>query len=291
MDAERNNELYRALLGDKADYYVPLFERFDNGGSRASWNWPAFFVAFYWMLYRRMYGYAAAYFFLWPLALVVIMVLTQLLLGPAAAAIVYFLSVVAVPFVIMPMFASALFHNHAKDRIARVVAESPSHEAAVQRLIGQRSTSGGVAIVVTVFAGVFIIGILAAIAIPAYQDYTIRAQVTEGLMMAAPVKDAVARSYADGGSMPADLEALQLDGDAPQGRYVEALEVFDGKIAIRYGAAANQLIQGRVLVLAPEPAADGSINWICGYASPEAGEITDVEPKHLPSACRSPKRG
>lgn len=52
MDAgERADDLYRAYVGEKkADYYAPLFERFDSGGSTASWNWPSFFIAFFWML-------------------------------------------------------------------------------------------------------------------------------------------------------------------------------------------------------------------------------------------------
>ena len=57
-NSSQNEELYRAAVGEsKAGYYVPLFYRFDQpGASRVSWNWPAFFVPFFWMLYRRMYG-------------------------------------------------------------------------------------------------------------------------------------------------------------------------------------------------------------------------------------------
>ena len=64
---------------------------------------------------------------------------------------------------------------------------------------------------------VAIIGILAAIAIPAYQDYTIRSQVTEGLNLAGAVKAAVAETYADRGAWPADnLEAGIVDDAAPR---------------------------------------------------------------------------
>jgi Protein of unknown function (DUF2628) len=55
--------LYWAAVGpSKADYYAPKFLRFNEpGASKVSWNWPAFFVSFYWFLYRRMYGYWAIY--------------------------------------------------------------------------------------------------------------------------------------------------------------------------------------------------------------------------------------
>ena len=58
---------------------------------------------------------------------------------------------------------------------------------------------------------VAIIGILAAIAIPAYQDYTVRSQVTEGLNLASDLKAAVAETFAQTGSWPADNSALGLD--------------------------------------------------------------------------------
>ena len=60
---------------------------------------------------------------------------------------------------------------------------------------------------------VAIIGILAAIAIPAYQDYTIRAQASEGLAMASATKAAVAEYYADKGTWPADDGAAGGTGD------------------------------------------------------------------------------
>src|SRR5579864_6215443 len=88
---------------------------------------------------------------------------------------------------------------------------------------------------------VAIIGILAAIAIPAYQDYTIRAQVTEGLNLAAAVKTGVAEYYANTGNWPTTLTLAGGDSTKlPSGKYVGGIDVgAAGVITITYGNQAN----------------------------------------------------
>src|ERR1700733_12459012 len=91
---------------------------------------------------------------------------------------------------------------------------------------------------------VAIIGILAAIAIPAYQDYTIRAQVTEGLNLASPIKTAVAEFYAKNGTWAAGITGngptLLGYTSAPSGKYVTGLTMAANSIiTITYGANAN----------------------------------------------------
>ena len=131
---------------------------------------------------------------------------------------------------------------------------------------------------------VAIIGILAAIAIPAYQDYTIRAQVSEGLSLAAGAKAAVAEYYQDQGDFPSDNDEAGLEDAANiKGKYVDAVTVASaGAINVTYsnasGFSANKNINGATLTL---QAADnaGSIAWTC------SGDATLVD-KWLPAACR-----
>ena len=147
---------------------------------------------------------------------------------------------------------------------------------------------------------VAIIGILAAIAIPAYQDYTIRAQVTEGLNLASSVKAAVAESYADKGVWPADLAALGI-AEEPSGKYVETITVTDGTIDITYGIDANaDNLAGEILSLKPLVSTNGDVIWVCGDAADpstasEAATAsganntsfgTNSKGKYLPSNCR-----
>ena len=148
---------------------------------------------------------------------------------------------------------------------------------------------------------VAIIGILAAIAIPAYQDYTIRAQVTEGLNLASAVKTGVAESFANTGAWPADYLAAGGGASLPSGKYVESIDVTNGTITITFGNDANsQLVStGAILTLQPMVSANDDVIWLCGYytgaavvgmTDPASGAsdpgATDVEPKYLPQSCR-----
>lgn len=130
---------------------------------------------------------------------------------------------------------------------------------------------------------VAIIAILAAIAIPAYQDYVIRTQVTDGISLAAGAKSAVWDYAANYGTMPADNKAAGLEATIV-GSYVSDVQVTKGRITVTYSSTAPQraniAIDGSVLALSPLMH-EGSIVWTC---SATAG--TTVSPTYLPSNCR-----
>jgi type IV pilus assembly protein PilA len=113
---------------------------------------------------------------------------------------------------------------------------------------------------------VAIIGILAAIAIPAYQDYTIRAQVTEGLNLASAAKAAVSESFGSNGTWPAGNVAAGLSAATDiQGKYVSSVSVgAGGVITIAYGNNVNGAINPSTLALTPYTSASGDISWQCG---------------------------
>jgi type IV pilus assembly protein PilA len=115
---------------------------------------------------------------------------------------------------------------------------------------------------------VAIIGILAAIAIPAYQDYTVRSQVTEGLNLAGAAKAAVAESFSNTGMAPANRTEAGMSAAAidTNGKYVTSVEVTNGSILITYGATANKVIATQTLGLVPYETTDKSVTWRCGAA-------------------------
>jgi type IV pilus assembly protein PilA len=143
---------------------------------------------------------------------------------------------------------------------------------------------------------VAIIGILASIAIPAYQDYTIRAQVAEGLMLIDELKPSIRDFYKDRGVFPADNEAAGVP--APQfllGQYVAGIEVVDGAMNIRFGNKAHARLSGLTLTIRPlyvTANPTSPIAWNCGASAEPNGMTaqgenrTDVLMQFLPAACR-----
>ena len=115
---------------------------------------------------------------------------------------------------------------------------------------------------------VAIIGILAAIAIPAYQDYTIRSQVTEGMTLAGDLKASIAEYTAQVGDWPPSMTELGLasGGATKTGRYVNAVDVANGTITIEYGKDANLAINGGFLSFRPLQNANEDVVWVCGNA-------------------------
>jgi type IV pilus assembly protein PilA len=120
---------------------------------------------------------------------------------------------------------------------------------------------------------VAIIGILASIAIPAYLEYTIRAQVSDGISLAGAAKASVAEAFAQSGQAPADRAEAGLTPTATDtsGKFVSAIDVANGTITITYGNAANAQISGLTLVLTPYETPDRSVAWRCGNAEQPAG--------------------
>jgi len=150
---------------------------------------------------------------------------------------------------------------------------------------------------------VAIIGILASIAVSAYQTYTVRAQVAEALNMAAGAKAPVVDAFNMTGSPPADRSAAgmtALPGDT-QGKYVAAVDIDDGRVDITFGNDAHQDIQAGVVSFTPYMAPSGSIVWRCGAAGVPGptvvpltgGGVTAVhaaptiDTRYLPSSCRN----
>jgi type IV pilus assembly protein PilA len=149
---------------------------------------------------------------------------------------------------------------------------------------------------------VAIIGILAAVALPAYQDYTIRAQVTESMALASGLKTAVSDYFSASGAFPvANQQAICGDNTTSgctsaatdnKGNFVSGIAVDTGVLNITFGNKANASIGGKVLSLRPGLDTASNISWVCGYSTTPTGVTvggtngTNVNAKYLPNSCK-----
>jgi type IV pilus assembly protein PilA len=143
-----------------------------------------------------------------------------------------------------------------------------------------------------------IIGILASLAISAYQTYTVRAQVTEGLNMADGAKVPIVDAYTNTGTAPADRIAAGMSPNAAdtRGNYVSAVEITNGRVDITFGGPrAHQAIFGQTLSVTPYETNGNTVVWRCGNAAQPPGVLLqngamhlapEIDARYLPSACR-----
>ncbi|MBH6212384.1 pilin [Neisseria meningitidis] len=146
-----------------------------------------------------------------------------------------------------------------------------------------------------------IVGILAAVALPAYQDYTARAQVSEAILLAEGQKSAVTEYYLNHGEWPSNNTSAGVATSTDiKGKYVKEVKVANGVItATMLSTGVNKEIQGKKLSLWAKRQA-GSVKWFCGQPVTRAAKAKDanaddvaadgtakkIDTKHLPSTCR-----
>ncbi|HEZ4490792.1 TPA: pilin [Neisseria meningitidis] len=145
-----------------------------------------------------------------------------------------------------------------------------------------------------------IVGILAAVALPAYQDYTARAQVSEAILLAEGQKSAVTEYYLNHGEWPANNSSAGVATSSEiKGKYVQSVEVAKGVITATMASSnVNNEIKGKKLSLWAKRQ-NGSVKWFCGQPVERDANAKDdgvtadaaangkkIDTKHLPSTCR-----
>ena len=144
---------------------------------------------------------------------------------------------------------------------------------------------------------VAIIGILAAIAIPQYQNYVARAQVAEGLALTAPVKLAAAEYYSTTGDLPDTSELTEATGVNPStitGKYVSSVSWYtatsfgtNGMIQINFGPQAHSALDGKAFFLCTSTnATGGPLLWRCDTSCGMGALLNPLDKKYLPSSCQ-----
>ena len=284
---------YDDAIGPRSEYYRPLFEQYDARGAGLSWHWPAFFATSAWFVYRKLYLPGILNFF-WPsiLTLVIGLLISTRVLSPGVGGSLILL-LGPLPWIVLTLTANRIYWR----RVKGLIGETPAYDDPVRRT-RELERIGGVAqgpmaamVVFTVLYGVGSMGVLAAVAIPAYQDYTLRAQVAEGYTIGSSYMDSVTDFRERTGGWPRTFD--MIDRSPQTGRFISSLRLEQGSIVIVYGGKANRKLQGRVLILHPGIDAGRKVHWACGNRRPaEVVEWApgpsgaDLEARYLPLRCR-----
>lgn len=275
---ENQEEFYKAILGPKnQDYYLRQFAKFDSDGKAgATWHWPAFLVTFYWFLYRKMWLHALVYFFL-PYLLMIVLGIVGAAAGQSAGPLIglgYLLYVAAI-FIGMPMYANALYYKQCNKRIAEVRESSNEEQRQLGELAGRGGTSNVAIIIVFVLTFIFVIGILAAIAIPAYQDYVTKAKMSEAVSVGKNASEKVGAYFSQHQRAPGSLAEAGFVAQTSAGIKEVSVNSLDGVVTI---TMASGPVGGKSLLFVPSIDVNNQIVWKC--------MSTDIADRYLPKQCR-----
>lgn len=277
-----HDDAFKALIGGKnQDYYLNHFNKFEaDGKTSATWHWPAFFVTFFWLLYRKMWLQAALYFFIPGIGITILVIILSFFVGESASLlyIPYYLAI----FILPAMYANAIYYKHCKNEITQISRYKLSADKTLDKYI----QNGGISIagiLVPFVLAIPIIGILAAIAIPAYQDYTIKAKLMQTYTIEQEVANLVDNYYNQHQALPTSLTEAGYTTPLPP--YIQSLTINqeDGTIVANLSGA---IINGKTLVLAPTKGENNTIYWNCHSGGNHGEEIKD---KYLPAKCKQQK--
>ncbi len=271
------DEHYKAVLGaSNSNYYLGIFKDFDAAGKGGvTWHWPAFFATFFWLLYRKLWLDAAIYF-IFPIVLLFAIAFMGAKAGPLGGVLflVYLLATVIVP----PLFANARYYARCRAKIADAKAAFNDEQRQLSWLWSRGGTSNAV-VIVAALAAFVLPGMLAAIAIPAYQDYTNRAKMQAIYLSTQQAGTAVSLYYAQHQKLPADLAQAGYAEALPKGATKLAFDADSGDLAM--SVQLNKEKDPTTLLLRPFIDEQNAMQWNC--SSP------DMKPQMLPPKCRPPK--
>lgn len=269
-------EYYKAILGPKnQDYYLDMFARFDRDEAvSATWHWPAFFVTFFWLLYRKMWLAALIYFLAPYLLMGLLGVVGAVIGGTFLVSLVYILCAVGIVF-LLPMYANALYYQHCKKQIATVTSSSGEVQRQLGELSGKGGTSNVALIGVVILVSVAVLGIVAAIAIPAYQNYTVKARAARAYALGELAAGKVSDFYMSHRAIPTSLS---------EAGFAEPMPIYIREIGMspRNGAVTVTMegpaVGGKSFTLEPSLGEGGQLSWSC--------MSEQIEDRYLPQQCR-----
>ena len=275
-DILAEEEAWAAIIGDSnTHHYLTRFDRLAQGDS-GGWHWPAFFVTWYWMLYRKMWLPALIYF----LAPYVFAIVVGIVAAAAPALSGFLFLAWWLGMLVVPGFmANGWYYKHCEKKIRDVRARGGSKDQMLARLEAAGGTSNILVIILAVFGIIAGIGILAAVALPAYQQYTVKAKVSEAIPLGHEVAEAVGKQYEQTGQLPsqADVDNIVLHS-THRSRFVSGVDLDSTSGTITLKLTATPRGDGSISFV---PSSDNNhhLSWTC--TSP-----ADMQ-RYVPASCRS----
>ena len=238
-----DEEAWRTYVGPRnTNFYLPRFRAFAAGGSAAGWHWPAFLATSYWLLYRKMWLYAVGY---WTIPYLLVLASVALIAGTGAEnEVVHWLLVaelVLLYFVLPPLFASRIYFRHASKQMAALQISLKSRDAFLGGAHAKGGTSNVALLLIIVFGLLFVVGILAAVALPAYQDYTMRAKVSEAVRYGNSAAAGVYTHWRSTERFPTSISDLPDLLPKPQSVHAADLSPTDGSVLLWISGDAGQI--------------------------------------------------
>lgn len=273
-------ELYATVVGTKNQYYyLQKFQEFDRaGGAGFSWHWPSFFVSFYWLLYRKMWGKAAWYFVL-PYLIGLVAGFIAMVINDRSGGLVSFVSFIYFIgiWVVPPLYANAWYYTHCQKLIADSHIQTRDPERQLGILEAKGGTSSIALILIMIFGGIFTLSIMAAISIPAYQDYVDRSKVVQAINIGKQATESVDRYYLAHDQLPDSLLSTDFTAMIPQSIQNVDLNSQSGVISIRLNNTNNR---EQKVIFSPDHVGL-AMAWQCSAIG--------LKPRSLPDTCQATK--
>lgn len=265
-------EYYKAILGPvNQDYYLDIFSGFDRDEAvSATWHWPAFYATFFWLLYRKMWREALIYF----LAPILLMPMLGVIGGTFLVTLGYMLYAMGIVFW-LPVYANALYYKHCKKQIAAVSASSGDVQQQLSALSARGGTVSAARMGGVVLASVVVLGIIVAIAMPAYQGYAVKSRTAKAYAMAERAASKVSDFYMSHRAIPTSLSETGYSEAMPNYIRLISMSPRNGAVTVMMD---GPVVGGKSFTLEPALGEDGQLSWSC--------MSEQIQNKYLPPQCR-----
>jgi hypothetical protein len=174
-----DEEAWRRVIGNNADYYLPRFNRLAASGPAPSWHWAAFLVTWWWMLYRKMWGLSFIYLFsALLLSCVLRWIGRSLNVGEAVADVLSYADMAAL-WIVPPLFANQWYYSRCRALMVEAAGRARNRDEYLGFLSAKGGTGAGAWLGAAFMILLTIIFVLGAVALPVFQDYMKRATMRQ----------------------------------------------------------------------------------------------------------------